>query len=398
MISDVLTGKHSWTIDQGDSLELLRSMPDQCVQTVVTSPAYWGLRDYGCDGQLGLESTPEEYVAKLVEVFREVRRVLRDDGTLWLNLGDSYAGSGGAHTKDHANPGLSRSSERDGVPHYKQDEGRGPGKIGEGLKPKDLCGIPWRVAFALQADGWYLRSDIIWNKTNPMPESVTDRPTKSHEYLFLLAKSQRYYYDNEAIKEAAAWERWGDQTTKKKNPGTLSWMPNKTKEELSQQNTRNKRDVWTLSTESFSEAHFATFPTKLVEPCILAGSSPQACPVCGAPWERVVEREGGKANAHFPKEKAGVTQTGGKLSSTLNGVPGLAITTGWQPTCICPGNDGSTGSIILDPFCGSGTTGMVALRHGRKFIGLELNPEYVKMAERRIVSDAPLFNRLEVQK
>jgi len=374
MIADVLTGKHSWTIDQGDSLDLLRLMPDGCVQTVVTSPPYWGLRDYGCDGQIGLEPTPEEYVDCLVTVFREVWRVLRDDGVLWLNLGDSYAAN--------------RTYQ---VPDDKwRDVGNSHGtKVPLGLKPKDLCGIPWRVAFALQADGWYLRSDIIWNKLNPMPESVTDRPTKSHEYIFLLAKSQQYYYDAEAIKEPAAWERWGDQTTKKKNPGTVSWMPDKTKEELSQKNTRNKRDVWTIATEGFSEAHFATFPSKLVEPCILAGSSPQACPVCGAPWEREVEKTGHINNreaAHQP----GNTPT--KTDST-GWAPTTRATDNWQPTCTCP-NDGSTGSIILDPFCGSGTTGMVALRHGRRFIGLELNPEYVEMAERRIVNDAPLFNRL----
>ena len=206
------------------------------VQCVVTSPPYWGLRDYGATDQVGLESSPREYVAKLVSVFRDVRRVLRDNGTLWLNLGDTYTG------------------------------------VGNGLKQKDLVGIPWRVAFALRADGWYLRSDIIWNKTNPMPESVTDRPTKSHEYLFLLTKSPRYFYDAEAIEEPASWERWGDQTEKKAHTGKAAHLGGKTIGELPIRDKKNKRSVWTITTQPYSEAHFATFPEKLVEPCILAGS------------------------------------------------------------------------------------------------------------------------------
>ena len=206
------------------------------VQCVVTSPPYWGLRDYGATDQVGLESSPKGYVAKLVSVFRDVRRVLRDNGTWWLNLGDTYTG------------------------------------VGNGLKQKDLVGIPWRVAFALRADGWYLRSDIIWNKTNPMPESVTDRPTKSHEYLFLLTKSPRYFYDAEAIEEPASWERWGDQTEKKAHTGKAAHLGGKTIGELTIRDKKNKRSVWTITTQPYSEAHFATFPEKLVEPCILAGS------------------------------------------------------------------------------------------------------------------------------
>lgn len=216
----------------GDVSEQLRELDPESVQTIVTSPPYWALRDYGIPGQIGLESTPEEYVAKMVEVFREVWRVLRTDGTLWLNLGDSYAfntkGSGGTSKKSLAGMRFSQV------------------KTQPGLKPKNLCGIPWRVAFALQAEGWYLRSDIIWAKPNPMPESVTDRPTKSHEYIFLLSKAERYYYDAEAIVEYTATNSL----------------------------TRNKRDVWTVATQPFPGAHFATFPPKLITPCILAGSKP----------------------------------------------------------------------------------------------------------------------------
>ena len=235
------------------------------VQCVVTSPPYWGLRDYGATDQVGLESSPKGYVAKLVSVFRDVRRVLRPDGTLWLNLGDTYAREGG---KKQGEPRHwdGRKKNTDGL----HDKRALASEIG--LKPKDLVGIPWRVAFALRADGWYLRSDIIWNKTNPMPESVTDRPTKSHEYLFLLTKSPRYFYDAEAIEEPASWERWGDQTEKKAHTGKAAHLGGKTINELPIRDKKNKRSVWTITTQPYSEAHFATFPEKLVEPCILAGS------------------------------------------------------------------------------------------------------------------------------
>ena len=219
----------------GDARDVLAQIPAESVHCIVTSPPYWGLRDYGIDGQLGLEPSPEEYCANMVKVFREVWRVLKPTGTVWLNLGDSYSGGGGAHKPEHANPGLSKSAERNGVPTSERD-------VISGLKPKDLVGIPWRVAFALQADGWYLRSDIIWSKPNPMPESVTDRPTKAHEYVFLLTKSPRYYYDADAIREPIYSEQG-----------------------------RNKRSVWEIATQPYPEAHFATFPEKLVEPCILAG-------------------------------------------------------------------------------------------------------------------------------
>ena len=214
----------------GDALDVLKTLPNESVHCCVTSPPYWGLRDYGVDGQLGLEKTLEEYVNKLVNVFKEVKRVLRGDGTLWLNIGDSF-------------------------------------------KNKNLIGIPWKVAFALQDDGWILRSDIIWDKSNAMPESTKDRPTRGHEYIFLLSKNKHYYYDAKSIKEPAKWERWGKQTTKKRNPGTMGWVPDKSKEELTSRTTKNKRTVWHVPTKPFKDAHFAVFPPDLIRPCILAGST-----------------------------------------------------------------------------------------------------------------------------
>ncbi len=236
-------------------------MGDESVQCCVTSPPYWGLRDYGQDEQLGLEKTPEEYVAKMVEVFREVRRVLRKDGTLWLNLGDSYARNGG--TQGGSNRELlhmeGKQSRMTAIPPE------------SGLKEKDLCGIPWRVAFALQADGWYLRQDIIWAKPNPMPESVTDRCTKAHEYIFLLTKSARYFYDAEAIKEQATGEpSWNNREHSIPDGHFSGIRTNLHKIEASC--NRNKRSVWTVATAPYPEAHFATFPPDLIKPCILAGS------------------------------------------------------------------------------------------------------------------------------
>jgi DNA modification methylase len=284
----------------GDVRTRLAELPDGSVQTCITSPPYWGLRDYGQGDQIGLEPTPKEYVAQLVDVFREVRRVLADDGTLWLNLGDSYGAD------------------------------------------KQLMGMPWRVAFALQEDGWYLRQDIIWAKPNPMPEGITDRCTKAHEYVFLLSKSPRYRYDRKAVLEPFADKRMG-------NPGAYKWSyandpetgrgvrglggPN-TKLQENGWNAdgavkgRNRRSVWTIPSKPFRGAHFAVMPEALVEPCILAGSSP--------------------------------------------------------------------GDLVLDPFTGSGTVGLVALRHGRDFVGVELNPQYAAMAETRISEDAPLLNTVQV--
>lgn len=293
----------------GDCLEQMKTLHAKSINTCVTSPPYWGLRDYGVDGQLGLEKTPDEFVANLVNVFREVKRVLKDDGTLWLNLGDTYASTGGCgHQGKHGERATRAHTQRNVI---------GNSVKSSGLKAKDLIGIPWRVAFALQADGWYLRQDIIWHKPNPMPESVTDRCTKAHEYIFLLSKSAKYYFDNESILEPFIETRIGKTgaraatpLTKMKNDQTNSGGFTRSRD------GKNKRSVWTVTTKPFKGAHFATFPPDLIEPCILAG---------------------------------------------------------------CP-KDG----VVLDPFFGAGTTGLVAKRLGRNYIGCELSAEYVEIAEKRI--------------
>lgn len=374
----------------GDALTVLRTLPENSVDCCITSPPYWGLRDYGHAGQLGLEPSPAAFVEAMREVFQEVFRVLTPTGTLWLNLGDCYAGSRGGGAPSSSSTlagnghvgggpklrGMTSSRRRDDEPCPRSDI-----RV-EGLKPKDLVGIPWRVAFALQESGWYLRSDIIWNKPNPMPESTKDRPTKAHEYLFLLTKSPRYFYDAAAIAEPLAEstlreiaEGYNGQATKDyegagvQNPSAVKariiagkvpagWdtskgnhrellgrydkthTPRPSDTKGGNQGTgsmpiaggllRNRRTVWTIPTQPFKGAHFATFPEALVEPCILAG---------------------------------------------------------------CP-----EGGLVLDPFTGSGTTGAVALRHFRRFIGIELNPAYAEMATRRIAAAVPgpaLFNRAQ---
>lgn len=298
----------SGTLYFGDVFEVLKTFPAESVNCCVTSPPYWGLRDYGVDGQIGLEKTPEEYIDKMVKIFSEVKRILRSDGTLWLNLGDSYAGSGkGAATHPGTNDqwkrGTNKGTQNITIRGFKNNQ----------YKPKDLIGIPWRVAFALQSNGWYLRQDIIWSKPNPMPESVKDRCTKAHEYIFLLSKSTKYYFDIDAIKEDASgfinpipvgWDTGSGSHNKlkgryKKGNGN----------QINYSGKRNKRSVWNVSTPQFKGAHFATFPPKLIEPCILAG---------------------------------------------------------------CP-----AGGMVLDPFIGSGTTAIVAYEHDRKFIGIDLNKQYL---------------------
>lgn len=321
----------------GDARKRLAELSDGSVRTCVTSPPYFGLRDYGENDQIGLEESPDAYVAEMVNLFREVRRVLAADGTLWLNLGDSYAGNN-SRASNNGRAGF--GNERELVVN------RG----GEGLKPKDLIGIPWRVAFALQEDGWYLRQDIIWAKPNPMPESVRDRCTRSHEYVFLLSKSPRYYYDHEAVKEPLAEATWGRAeraSTAKVKYGSPA-KPNskqlangvdqshayaglatgRSKGYDTETGKRNKRDVWTIATKPFRGAHFAVMPEALVEPCVLAASA--------------------------------------------------------------------EGDTVLDPFTGSGTVAVVSLRHGRKFVGTELNPEYGDIARKRITNDAPLMNEVEI--
>jgi DNA modification methylase len=328
----------NWKILHGDVREQLASLPNGCVQTCVTSPPYFGLRDYGHAGQIGLEPTPKAFVAALVAVFREVRRVLADDGTLWLNLGDSYAGYWGDKTAKRE--GRASSADTNGWTNGFNMNNRPSFHTafdGSGIKPKDLIGIPWRVAFALQADGWYLRSDIIWSKPNPMPESVTDRPTKAHEYIFLLSKSARYFYDNTAICEAGVVPEGTRRTIGKTKAGGdnraeamgRTASGNEAIGFVNVSGQRNKRSVWHVATQPYSGAHFATFPEALIEPCILAGSR--------------------------------------------------------------------VGDTVLDPFTGSGTTGAVAIRHQRNFIGCELNADYIALAERRIGAVSPLFSSGEVQ-
>jgi len=376
----------------GDCKEKLQSLCSNSINTCITSPPYWGLRDYGTatweggdegcdhkeekgfnkqnlaaladkfdphknprnpnaydtgkdvaipnfknqcgkcgavrkDSQLGLEETPEDFVENLVEVFREVKRVLRDDGTLWLNLGDSYAMSSirGGNKKFSGNVGAHN--------HYDKSIKKGKRNIPEGIKPKDLIGIPWRVAFALQADGWYLRQDIIWHKPNPMPESVTDRCTKAHEYIFLLSKSPKYYFDNEAIKEDAKQTIKSNRVGKKERVdyrplGTIKDVVTGSDKTTVRTNKRNKRSVWTVTTKPFKGAHFATFPMDLIDPCVLAG-----CPIHGT---------------------------------------------------------------VLDPFGGSGTTAEVANAHNRNAVLIELNEEYIEIAKERLAPGGDLFTEIEV--
>lgn len=466
------------TILQGNVIDRLKDIPDSSIQTVVTSPPYWGLRDYGTEsqiwggdekcahdwventyqrrsndegapgrmqennvggsgrekpinyslcrkcgawlGSLGLEPTPEMFVEHLVLVFREVRRTLRDDGILWLNLGDSYWGGKGSSSQSWASKHPDRQTlERE---HHHITPAMGETRPQDGthplIKPKDLVGIPWSVALALRNDGWYLRSDCIWSKPDGMPESVRDRPTRSHEYLFLLSKSSYYYYDQDAIREPhkeSAKQRAmrGSKDNTKYADG--SYLPDKNPHSLqasSRENIgyedmnekieagettlhpmgANKRTVWTIATHSFSEAHFAVFPPKLVEPCILAGSNRQACPHCGAPWERNVERVVVEPLEAKPYCGQGQLRAGG-MSPGGQGTYGTSLAQtdkihrlsyGFVPGCDCENNDGSGKCFVLDPFAGSGTTGIVAVENGRGFVGIELNPDYCKMIERRL--------------
>ena len=391
----------------GDCRDELEKLVDESVNCVVTSPPYFGQRDYGVPDQMGREPSPSEHIAKLVAVFRKVRRVLRNDGTLWLNLGDSYAGVAGNARGEGAGGGQERvkSMGFGALPKRKDLEG--------GLKHKDLAGIPWRVAFALQADGWYLRQDIIWHKPNPMPESVADRCTKAHEYIFLLTKSAKYFYDSEAVKERGAMVAGDSAGSSQRdtqethglgggNSG-INLAKQKLAAELQEKgySTRNKRSVWTVTTKPFRGAHFATFPPDLIEPCILAGSATKCCAVCGAPWERVVERVAATSKK-CPKTDTMYQAQGGtgeKKTGTIGmsgggRIDGYSNTLGYQPTCECGGE--TQPSMVLDPFSGAGTTGAVAVQHGRRYIGIELNPDYLEMSRKRIqlVRDSitiPLF-------
>ena len=433
---------------QGDARRVLRDLPAESVHCVVTSPPYWGLRDYGlaplvwggvewhehewgaaitvsdkhfdkgtstlsgsnanqmaastfssqgafcpCGawrGSLGLEPTIDLYVQHIVEIFREVWRVLRKDGTLWLNMGDSY----------NAGTSATRKASTDVDVGYWQNAGNmGDQRLQvPGLKTKDLCMMPARVALALQADGWWLRSDIVWSKPNPMPESVTDRPTRAHEYLFLLAKAERYYYDAESIKESATEPRRAGQnsyanvdhdirhgTRKQDALAKRTYAGFNDRYDFANPPAgRNKRSVWEIATEPYPEAHFATFPQKLVEPCVLAGTSERGvCPDCGAPWERVVEVEDPEGRLgkgyHDHTNDLGRGQRG---VFPTDGAP-TKRTTGWRPTCDC-GREETVPGTVLDCFAGSGTVAYVAQRLGRRAIGIDLSAEYLALAEKRL--------------
>ena len=370
----------------GDAERVLKTLPSGLVQCCVTSPPYWGLRDYSVAGQFGLEKTIDEYITRMVGVFREVWPALRDDGTVWLNLGDSYAGSGkgGGGSFESERPGWNR---------------RNDGAVPTGLKPKDLCMIPARVALALQADGWWLRSDIIWSKPNPMPESCNDRPTTAHEHLFLLSKRSPYFYDADAIREEHK-EPWRSGTSENRHcpkedsnvhPG---FGRGKYDKRVYSPAGRNKRTVWEIPTAPYPGAHFATFPPALVEPCILAGTSPRACEICGAPWKRVVEKSGGTTGRswhdHSNDKAIGQSQyikelrAGGiGAEEAKRGNPYEIKEMGWQPTCSCD-NEGKGRCLVLDPFAGSGTTGEVALKHGRDYLLIELNRDYEELIRGRL--------------
>jgi DNA modification methylase len=491
------------TLYCGDALETLKQLPAESVHCCVTSPPYYGLRDYGVEGQIGLEQTPDEYIAKMVEVFREVRRVLRSDGTCWINIGDSYfsqtKGSGGS------NPETSPKNAIKGVDNFQRFD---PVRIesgSTGCKPKDLIGIPWMLAFALRADGWYLRQDIIWNKPNPMPESVRDRCTKSHEYIFLLSKSSRYYFDNKAIAEKslhpnaiAAWTCDSRASRGHMLRGNPVGNEASGAEYLGSE-TRNRRSVWQVTTKPYKGAHFAVFPADLIEPCILAGTSASGCCMkCLSPFVPIVEKpeiphDGETMTAYESKSTAGrlallrqaARERGGEYANTSRIV-------GWRPSCKCDGVDrrivgsplgsvaesdpsiltgragynrkrGKDGGqrvitrheqamyaeqlrsspfrdemmkecngafahyirtddsgarplpdstlrewlergwlaevvvpstsmedgqpcVVLDPFAGSGTTGMVASALGRNSILIELNPQYCELIKERVTT------------
>jgi len=365
---------------QGDCIESLKKLEDQSINTCITSPPYWGLRDYnGESKQLGMEDTPEEFTENLVKVFREIKRVLRDDGTVWLNLGDSYSSGGRTTTTNQS----LRGDKEYGVTRPKPSKG---------IKPKDLIGIPWRVAFALQQDGWYLRQDIIWHKPNPMPESVRDRCTKAHEYIFLLSKNVKYYYDHEAIKEDAKYPQGPNSSHAiRKGVGDPKMQTRGGLHKIGANPKRNKRSVWTITTKPFKGAHFATFPKDLIEPCVLAGCPEKSCINCGEPYLRKVVKSGeiqrrwSKNNADgSPYEKQGSMQN-------------IYEDMGLQKQCDCQTNE-TKGGTVLDPFGGSGTTGIVAASHSRNAVLLELNQEYIDLAKERINKELGMMANLKCNK
>lgn len=368
----------------GDARAALADLADQSIHCVVTSPPYWGLRDYGVAGQIGLEKSPAEYVGEIVDAFRQVWRVLRDDGTLFLNLGDCYASGRGTGKQGTRGERFDRRHTQETL----LDKRYFPEL---GLKPKDLVGIPWRVAFALQADGWYLRQDNIWGKRNCMPESVRDRTTRAHEYVFMLTKSPTYFYDATAIEEDGAIPAG---TRAAKGSASRAKVANGRPPEYAiYTGKRNKRTVWWETTTPFPDAHFATMPPSIVEPCILAGTSAYGCcPECGAPWSRVAKKtrtfESGSGRAgNLPLGKNGPgLQGGGETGDIRRGPVTTTTTIGWAPGCACDRMD-VVPCVVLDPFSGAGTTGLVAARTGRDSVLVDLNPDYHTMAWKRLLAD-----------
>ena len=441
-----------WSILQGDVRTVLKTLPDESVHCIMTSPPYWGLRSYGTEpqawggnpthahrwshvkrkgmsggltekqvtnagsfhpdhpqslcqcgawrGELGLEPTPELYVEHVAEIFRELRRVLRSDGTVWLNLGDSYFGDSPVRVK----PADAWSKRWDPSQTRSRGGNRRSAAQTNGLKPKDLVGMPWAVAVALRADGWWLRSDIIWAKPNPMPESVTDRPAKAHEHVFLLTKSSKYFFDMDAVREPFQGTRWGgDRYEVDGNEAKQINGLGRARNCRPHPGGRNLRTVWTIPTQSFPESHFATFPEKLIEPCVKAGSSEKGCcPECGRPWKRITQVEyrkhrpsaGNDPRSRNEDRLADSRELYGSQGWRGNNLLREAKTVGWRRTCSHEGDP--MPCAVLDPFCGSGTTGVVALRLGRCFIGIDLKPEYVAMTKRRIGKVNPLFKSQEI--
>jgi len=406
--------RERYELHVGDVRERLDAMDAGSVHCCVTSPPYWGLRDYGVDGQIGLESTPDEFVSVMVDVFRRVRRVLRDDGTLWLNLGDSYAQSE-IRNRNGESAAFHRPC-RDGVAQTGK-------KVQHSLKPKDLCMMPWRVALALQADGWWLRSVICWAKKSPMPESVRDRPTSAWEPIFLMAKSERYYYDAEAVRQpdkGADHQRNVLDAPNRANGFFPADGGIRTGHGRNGTGA-NLRNVWHLGPEPYAEAHFATFPSEIPRRAILAGTSERGCcPACGAPWVRIVERRFDAERAEAIRSLRTLKhcdQTKDAEQRKLNGNDLATLlqkrTAGWMPGCECGHETVDLSEVrphapvpcaVLDPFLGSGTTIATALALGRRGVGIELNPAYVELARERIsktskphthmsgkLVDAPLF-------
>ena len=397
----------------GDCLDQLKKLPDESVHCCVTSPPYWGLRKYkGEPGIIGLEPTFEEHLSNLVEVFREVRRVLRKDGTCWLNYGDAYVKQQGLNpdgtgrlpkvpTMTSAHPTKRTNADEPAGWTTRSQPGMRPTRgNAQAWKPKDLMMMPSRVALALQADGWWIRSEIVWHKPNPMPESCTDRPTSAHEKLYLLSKSARYFYDGDAVRvpHVSDPNHYGSpKPTEMKMPAGVRGRLDKGGPRHYNPVGANLRNVWKIATHSFSEAHFATFPPKLVEPCIKAGTSQRGvCKQCGGPWERdtgeKVSTEGrGSGNKELHHQGDRGLPDGHSNSHrgcSIPWKPTMTLTTGWSPTCQCTPQT-SVPATVLDPFAGAGTVGLVAQRLGRDSILIEISEEYAEMSQQRIEKDNP---------